>query len=363
MDLINLFDYEEAARRRLDPMACDYFASGAHDEITLAENHAAYDRLRLRCRVLRGVGERDLATSLLGVRLSMPIVAAPTAFQRMAHPDGELATARACGEAGTATMLSTLSTAPLEEVTAAADGPVWFQLYVYRDRPTTAELVARAEAAGCSALVVTVDAPLLGVRERDVRNRFHLPEGLALENLTADGMRAMPPVEEGSGLAAYVASLLDPDLDWDDVAWLRSITGLPVLLKGIVHPGDARLAVEHGASGIVVSNHGGRQLDTAIATVEALPEVAEAVDGRVPVLVDGGVRRGTDVVKALALGADAVAVGRPLLWGLAVDGEAGVGRVLGILRQELDLALALCGCRTPGEVGRDLVAGGPGSGP
>lgn len=361
MELINLFDYEEAARRRLDRMAFDYYASGAHDEITLSENHAAYDRLRLRYRVLGGVGERDLSTSLLGARLSMPVVVAPTAFQRLAHPDGELATARACGAAGTAMMLSTLSTTPLEEVTAAADGPVWFQLYVYRDRPTTADLVARAEEAGCEAIVLTVDAPLLGTRERDVRNGFHLPEGLALENLTAGGMRGIPRTAEGSGLAAYAASLIDPDLDWEDVAWLRSITGLPVLLKGIVHPEDARLAVEHGASGIVVSNHGGRQLDTAVATVEALPEVADAVAGRVPVLVDGGVRRGTDVVKALALGADAVAVGRPVLWGLAVDGEAGVARVLGLLREELDLALALCGCHAPGEASRDLVTGGPGS--
>lgn len=361
MELINTFDFEAAARERLDRMAFDYYASGAHDEITLAENHAAYDRLRLRYRVLRGTGERDLATPLLGSRLAMPILAAPTAFQRMAHPDGELATARACGAAGTAMILSTLSTTPLEQVTAAADGPVWFQLYFYRDRPTTAELVARAAEAGCEALVVTVDAPLLGTRERDVRNRFHLPEGLSLENLTAEGTRGIQRTEEGSGLAAYVATLLYPDLDWDDVAWLRSITELPVLLKGIVHPEDARLAVEHGASGLVVSNHGGRQLDTAIATVEALPAVAEAVAGRVPVLVDGGIRRGTDVVKALALGADAVAVGRPILWGLAVDGEAGVSRVLGLLRDELDLALALCGCHGPDDVSRDLVVGGPGS--
>jgi 4-hydroxymandelate oxidase len=362
MELINLFDFEEAARDRLDPMAFDYYAAGAHDEITVCDNHAAYDRLRLRYRVLRGVGERDLSTTLLGGRLQMPVLAAPTAFQRMAHPDGELATARACGVAGTAMILSTLSTTRLEDVTAAATGPVWFQLYVYRDRTATSDLVHRARDAGCQAIVLTVDAPLLGTRERDIRNRFHLPEGLALENLTAEGMRGVPVEPGGSGLAAYVASLLDPSLDWETVAWLRSLSDLPVLVKGIVHPDDARLAVEHGASGVVVSNHGGRQLDTASATIEALPDVAQVVDGRVPVLVDGGIRRGTDVVKALALGANAVAVGRPILWGLAAGGEAGAAKVLRILRDELDLALALCGCTTPDELSRDLVVGGPGSG-
>lgn len=356
MDLINLFDFERAAHERLDDLTYDYYAGGARDEITLSENHAAFDRLRLRYRVLRGLGDRDLSIELFGRRLSSPVFAAPTAFQRMAHPDGELATARACAAAGTVMVLSTLSTRRIEEV-ASAGGPVWFQLYVYRDRGATEALVRRAEEAGCEALVFTVDAPVLGMRERDVRNRFHLPEGLALENLTAEGARGVPPRTGDSGLAAYVAELLDPSLDWDDVAWLRSITSLPILVKGVVHPADARLAVEHGASGIVVSNHGGRQLDTSLATIEALPDVVEAVGGQIPVLLDGGVRRGTDVVKALALGASAVAVGRPILWGLAVDGEEGVSAILGILHAELDLALALCGCTSPSELEPSLVVG------
>ncbi len=361
MDLINVFDFEEAARERLDPMTFDYYASGAHDEITLCDNHAAFDRLRLRYRVLRDVTRRDVSVRLLDRKLSMPILVAPTAFQKLAHPEGELAMARACGELGTAMILSTLSTTRMEDVTGAATGPVWFQLYVYRDRAATEDLVHRAREAGCEALVVTVDAPFLGTRERDVRNRFHLPEGLALENLTAEGLRGVPAAAGGSGLTAYAADLIDAGLTWEDLEWLRGLAGIPVLVKGIVHPEDARLAVEHGASGIVVSNHGGRQLDTAPATIEALPGIAEAVDGRLPILLDGGVRRGTDVVKALALGAAAVAVGRPALWGLAVDGAAGVVRVLEILRDELDLALALCGCTSPSEVTRDLVAAGPGA--
>jgi len=356
---ISVFDFERAARERLGAMARDYYDGGARDEITLADNRAAFDRLRLRYRVLRGIGPRDTSVELFGRRLSSPVLAAPTAFQRLAHPEGELATARACSAAGTVMTLSTLSTSRIEDVTAAGKGAVWFQLYVYRDRDTTADLVRRAEAAGCEALVLTVDAPVLGVRERDIRNRFHLPGGLALDNLTADGMRDVPEAAADSGLASYVAELLDPSLDWDDVAWLRGLTSMPVLVKGIVHPADARLAVEHGADGVVVSNHGGRQLDTSPATIDALPDVAEAVDGRIPVLMDGGIRRGTDVVKALALGADAVAVGRPVLWGLAVDGEEGVRRVFDILRGELDTALALCGCERPGELGPDLVVRAP----
>lgn len=359
MDPINVFDFERAARERLDGMAYDYYASGARDELTLADNRAAFDRLRLRYRVLRGIGARDTSVELFGRTLSAPILAAPTAFQRLAHPEGEVATARACSAAGTAMMLSTLSTRRIEEVASAGEGPVWFQLYVYRDRDVTEGLVRRAEAAGCEALVLTVDAPVLGVRERDVRNRFHLPEGVALENLTADGMRSVPPGAADSGLAAYVGELLDPTLGWDDVAWLRSVTSLPLLVKGVVHPEDASLAVEHGVDGLVVSNHGGRQLDTSLATIDALPDVVEAVAGRIPVLLDGGVRRGTDVVKALALGATAVAVGRPVLWGLAVGGEAGAARVLGMLREELDVALALCGCTRPGQLSGDLVVRGP----
>lgn len=355
MELLNVRDYEAAARDELPRMAWDYYASGADDELTLARNESAYDRVRLRYRVLRDVSERDLSTRVLGHRVSMPVLVAPTGFQAMAHPEGEVATARAAGAAGTVMMLSTLSNRAVEEVTAAASGPVWFQLYVYEDREATEGLVRRAEDAGCEALVLTVDTPVLGRRERDVRNRFRLPDDLAVENLLPAGKEAFPGDVEDSGLAAYVERLFDASLDWDDVDWLASLTDLPLVLKGIVHPEDARLAAERGAAAVVVSNHGGRQLDTAPATVEALPEVVEAVDGRVPVLLDGGIRRGTDVVKALALGADAVAVGRPVLWGLAVDGEAGVADVLEILRDELDRAMALCGCRSVAEIDGELV--------
>lgn len=358
MTLLNVADYRDAAEDALPRMAFDYYASGSGAEATLEENREAYRRLRLRHRVLRDVSDCDPGVDLLGHRLALPVVVAPTAFHGLAHPEGEVATARGAGAAGTVMTLSTLSNRPMEEVADGTDGPAWFQLYVYRDREATLALVRRAGAAGFSALVLTVDAPVLGTRERDVRNRFHLPDGLGVANLP-DGMADVPEASADSGLAAYVASHMDPGLGWDDLAWLVDASELPVLVKGIVHPGDARRAVRRGAAGIVVSNHGGRQLDGGVATIDALPEVAGAVEGRVPVLLDGGVRRGTDVLKALALGADAVAVGRPALWGLAVDGAGGVRDVLDLLRGEVLEAMTLAGCRRVAEVGPDLVVGGP----
>lgn len=355
MEPINLYDFENIAREKLTPMAYDYYASGAHDELTLYENHAAYDRIRLKYRVLRDISRRSIATSVLGHDLSMPVIVAPTAFHRLAHPEGELATVRAAGKAGTLMILSTLSTTSIEDVMAAATGPVWFQLYVYKDREATADLVRRAEANGCAALVLTVDAQVWGRRERDVRNRFQLPPGLEVKNLMPAGKEQFPEDVRDSGLAAYVASLFDQTLSWRDVEWLTSLTDLPVLLKGIVHPDDARRALDHGAAGVIVSNHGGRQLDTAPATIEVLPEIVAALGGRLPVLIDGGIRRGTDVIKALALGAQAVAVGRPVLWGLAYDGQAGVERVLDLLRYEVDLALALSGMAELDELGADIL--------
>lgn len=355
MELLNVEEYREAARERLPESAFDYYAGGARDELALRENRRAFERIRLRYRVLRDVGSREPGVRLLGEELSMPVAAAPTAFHELADPEGEAATARGVGEAGTLMILSTLSNRPMEEVVEAAAGPVWFQLYLYRDRRVSEGLVRRAEAAGCGALVLTVDAPVLGVRERDVRNRFQLPDGVSVANLVPAGMDTLPDDVEDSGLAAYVDALFDPSISWEDLEWLVGLADLPVLVKGVVHPEDARLAVEHGASGVVVSNHGGRQLDAAPATVDALPGVAEAVDGRVPLLLDGGVRRGSDVVKALARGADAVAVGRPVLWGLAVDGAAGVRAVLEMLRDEVDEAMALCGCGSAAEVDEDLL--------
>lgn len=355
MDLINVYDFEAAAKEAMSEMAYDYYASGANDEITLRANHSAYDDIALRYRVLVDVSQRDLSTTILGHHVSMPILIAPTAFHRLAHADGEIAMARAAENAGTIMMLSTLSTTPMEEVAAATTAPVWFQLYVYKDRGATEALLQRAQTAGCSAIVLTVDAPLLGKRERDVRNRFQLPADLSVKNLLAHAMAELPDHPDDSSLAAHAASMFDTTLNWKDIEWLRAVSDLPLVIKGIVHPDDARHAAELEVAGVFVSNHGGRQLDTALPTIEALPNIVEAVDGRATVLLDGGIRRGTDIVKAIALGADAVAVGRAPLWGLAVDGEAGIDGVLGILREELDLAMALCGCTSVDEITADLI--------
>ncbi len=352
---ITVRDYQARAKERLPKMVYDYYAGGAQDEITLRRNRTAYDRLSLRYRVMRDVSQRSTATTMLGQPVDLPVMIAPTAFHQMACAEGELATVRAAGSAGTIMTLSTLSTTSVEDVTVAATAPVWFQLYVYTDRSTTEALVRRAEAAGCQALVLTVDAQVWGLRERDERNQFQLPTGLTMKNLTAgDGKEAFPEVE-GSGLAAYVNEQFDTALSWADLDWLAGLTELPVLVKGIARGDDAQRAIDHGAAGVIVSNHGGRQLDTSPSTIDVLPEIVEAVDGQVDVLVDGGIRRGTDVIKALALGASAVAVGRPVLWGLAVDGEAGVRHVLSLLHDEIDLAMALCGVTTVDELTPDFV--------
>ena len=353
---VNLHDYERLAAAALPPMAWDYYRSGACDELTLARNERAFDALRLYYRVLVDVSRRSTACSVLGRALALPVLIAPTAFHRLAHPDGELATARAAAEAGTVLVLSTLSNTRVEDVVAATSAEVWFQLYVYRDRGATRALVERVRAAGCKALVLTVDAPLLGRRERDVRNGFALPPGLAIANMHGAGAREVRAEDGGSGLAAYFAQLLDPSLTFADLEWLVELAQMPVLVKGVVRADDAERALQHGASGVIVSNHGGRQLDSSPATIEALPAIAERIAGRAPVLLDGGVRRGTDVIKALALGAQAVLLGRPILWGLAVGGQRGVRDVLELLQREIDLALALCGCAEVAHVTRDLIA-------
>jgi 4-hydroxymandelate oxidase len=356
MEDLTLAALERLAEDRLSPMAWDYYASGADDEVTLRKNAQAWQDLSLHYRVLVDVASRDLATSALGERIALPVIVAPTAFHRLAHVDGELATVAGAGTAGTIFTLSTLSNTRVEDVVANARGPVWFQLYVYKDRAATEALVRRVEAAGVRALVLTVDAPLLGRRERDVRNRFALPAELRVENLVAAGFDQVPGTIMESGLASYFASMLDPSLSWKDVRWLASLTNLPLVIKGIVRADDARLAVDAGAAGIVVSNHGGRQLDTSPATADVLGPIADAVGARAEIFVDGGVRRGTDVLKALALGARAVLLGRPILWGLACGGRDGVAAALTIVRRELDLAMALCGCPNVTAITRDLVA-------
>ncbi len=355
---VNVFEFEALARAAIDPMTWDYYASGANDELTLRRNRSAWEEVALHYRVMVDVSQRDLSTTVLGHRISLPVCAAPTAFHQLAHPDGELATARAVGDADSLMILSSLSNTAVEDVVAATSAPVFFQLYVYRDRGATEALVRRVEAAGCKALVVTVDAPLLGRRERDVRNRFHLPEGFAVRNLQAAGYGAVDERQGASGLAAYFADLLDPALSWKDIAWLQSLTDLPVVVKGVIRADDARRARDAGAAGIVVSNHGGRQLDTSPGTIDVLPRIADAVGGDVELLIDGGVRRGVDVVKALAWGASAVLLGRPILWGLGAGGREGVARVFELLRDELDLAMALCGCPSVAHITRDLVQPG-----
>ena len=353
---INLRDYEKSAKSSLTAMAYDYYASGAKDEITVAANEQAFNEIFLRSRVLRGVGTRDTATTVLGHNLAMPVLLAPCAFNGLAHPLGELATARGAKASGTIYVMSTMSNTSMEDVAKDSNGARWFQLYIYKDRGVTKSLIERAEAAGYTALMLTVDAPMLGNREADVRNHFHLPEGLVAANLSDPKLGEIREIAGASGIAEYFANLLDENLTWRDVEWLRSVTSLPIVIKGIGRGDDARRAIDAGAMAIVCSNHGGRQLDTARPTIHALPEVIEAVNGRAEVLVDGGIRRGTDVLKALALGARAVLLGRPILWGLAVDGEAGVCRVLELLHAEFDQAMGLCGCRNVGEITRDLIA-------
>ncbi|MGP4109743.1 alpha-hydroxy acid oxidase [Streptomyces sp. 4N509B] len=340
------------ARAALDPVHYDYYAGGAGEERALAENEAAFGRLALLPRVLRGDAARDLAVELPGGRPALPVLLAPTAFHRLAHPDGEAATARAAAAAGTVLVTGMASTVAVGEVTAAAravdaDAAVWFQLYLQPEEEVTACLVRRAERAGCTALVVTVDSPVFGRHRRDADHGFHeLPAGLAAENMR--GLPGGPP-----GGTRPIA--MSPTISWGHLDRLREVTSLPVWLKGVLHPADARAAVARGVDGIVVSNHGGRQSDLAPAALDALPAVVAEVAGRVPVVLDGGVRRGGDVAVALALGAAAVGVGRPVLWGLAADGEAGVARVLAVLRDEFDHVLALCGGRGPADLTPDLV--------
>ena len=343
--MINVDDFEKAARERLDPGAYGYYAGGAGDESTLRANVEAFARWELRPRVLVDVSEVSTVTTVLGTEVALPLLVAPTAFHRLAHPEGEFATARAAAAAGTVMCLSTLSSVSPAELAAAAPGaPQWFQLYCSRDRGFTKELVVAVAEAGLQALVVTVDVPVAGRRERDLHTGFALPDDLPVPNLPVALARA--------DFHAALSAIVDATLSWRDLEWLRSISPLPLVVKGVLTAEDALLAAEHGAAGIVVSNHGGRQLDGVPATLDVLPEVVEAVGERIEVLVDGGIRRGTDVLKALALGARAAMAGRAILWGLAVGGEEGVARVLELLHDEIASGLMLLGCPNPEDVSR-----------
>lgn len=352
--LFTIDDYEEAAKRVLPKMSYDYFRSGADEERTLKANRRAFRNYEIWYRVLVDVTERDTSTSVLGIPLKAPIIVAPTAYQKLAHPEGEVAAARGAFEAGAIFTVSTLATSTIEEVAAASAGPKWFQLYVHKDRGLTKSLLDRAEAAGYLAIVLTVDAPMLGRRLRDERNSFALPEGLSMVNL-AEMADDVSRAEGGSALTSYAASRHDPSLSWSDIEWIRSNSTLPLLVKGIVRADDAGRAADAGVDGVVISNHGGRQVDGSPATIDALSAAVDAVGGRCDVLMDGGVRWGSDVFKAIGLGAKAVLVGRPVVWGLAVDGAAGVSAVLDLLREELANVMALAGCPDLAAIDRDVV--------
>lgn len=344
MAYVNVNELEPPAHEKLDPAIFDFIAGGAEDEVTLRRNTEAFQSIGLRPRVLVDVTTVDTSTTVLGQSLRLPVMLAPIALHRLAHPEGELATARAAADAGTVMVLSTMSSFSIEEVAAAASGPKWFQLYCYRDKGVTERLVKRAESAGFQALCLTVDVPRLGRRERDLRHELEFPADVIPVNFNREmDVNSIPSSAQGSAIAEYAARLMDPSLTWASITWLKSVTSMPIVVKGILTAEDAELAVGASVSAIIVSNHGGRQLDGAPAGIEALPEVIQAVAGRVEVIVDGGVRRGTDTLKALALGAKSVLIGRPYIWGLAVDGEQGVSNVLEMLKSELELAMALCG--------------------
>jgi 4-hydroxymandelate oxidase len=350
---LKLDDFEPAARAVLPQGIYDYIAGGSEDEAALRDNREAFARYRFRFRVLASTDRPELGGELLGQHFAMPVHLAPTAIQRMAHSDGEAAAYRGATDAGIAYCLSTLSSVSIEDVAAAASGVRWFQLYMHPERAVSAAFVERAVDAGYSAIVLTVDLPKTGRRERDIHNAFSLPEGLSYANL--DGRRNRATAEGPDPFAQNVNAHTHPALSWDDLQWLVAKTSVPVILKGVVRPDDAHHAVEAGVRGLIVSNHGGRQLDYAIASIDALPDVVAAVGGQVPVLVDGGIRRGTDVLKALCLGASGVLIGRPYLWALAVGGADGVRRMLAMLREEIEVSMSLLGARRLGELSQDLV--------
>ncbi|OQR86122.1 peroxisomal (S)-2-hydroxy-acid oxidase [Achlya hypogyna] len=350
---LNVDEFEAYARTYLPKKTLDYYVSGADDMVTLKENRAAFTRLKLMPRVLRDVRHIDTATTLLGQPVATPVCIAPSAMQRMAHPDGELASSAAAAAQKTCFVLSTISTTSIEDVAASnGAGLRWYQLYIFKDRELTRDLVVRAEKAGYKALVLTVDTPILGSREADLRNGFALPRHLTMANFT--GGKHAHRVNE-VGLSQYTKELFDLNITWDDVAWLKSITSLPIVVKGVLTPEDAVLACDVGCQGILVSNHGARQLDTVPATIEALPAIVQAVAGRAEVYLDGGVRRGTDAFKALALGARAVFLGRPTLWGLAHSGQQGVEDVLKMVTSELAHAMMFSATTSIAEIGPNYV--------
>ncbi|KNA06075.1 hypothetical protein SOVF_184480 [Spinacia oleracea] len=348
---VNVNEYQELARRALPKMYYDFYAAGAEDEHTLRENVKAFSRISICPRILIDVRQIDLSTSILGHHISAPILIAPTAYHKLAHSEGEIATAKAAAACKTIMVLSFSSNSTLEEVSASCNAVRFFQLYVFKNRQLSAWLVQRAEKSGYKAIVLTVDTPKLGRREADIKNKMIAPQVKNLEGF----MSTEVVNDKGSGPQAFANSYYDSSFSWKDLNWLKSITKLPILIKGVLTHEDATRAVELGVDGIIVSNHGARQLDYAPATISVLEEVVHAVGGKVPVLLDGGVRRGTDIFKALALGARAVLIGRPVIYGLAAKGENGVKQVIGMLKDELELTLALTGCSSIKDITRNHV--------
>jgi 4-hydroxymandelate oxidase len=348
-DPIRLADFEAPALARLSPGSGAYYSGAANDEVTLRDNLAAFDRWRFVPRIGAEVEGRDASAEVLGRRWPSPFMVAPMALHRLADPEGEVAVARACASRGLVLSLSTVGSATIEEV-AATGAACWFQLYLLEDRARNRELLERAEAAGYEAVILTMDAPILGRRERDIRTGFARPPDVVYANIRRSGLK------RGD---TYGDDEFKPSNTWDDLAWVVATTRLPVIVKGVLHPDDAVRALDLGAAAVDVSNHGGRQLDRSIAAIDALPAVVDAVAGRAPVLMDSGIRRGTDVLTALALGAAGVMVGRPVLWALAWGGEEGVGRALDLLAAEVHLALGLAGLRSAAEASRDLLVRAP----
>ena len=353
MNLLNIYDYEKAAAETMPSAFHEYYAGGVADNLTLHENRAAFDRIKLLPRIFRDVRHISLETTLGGEKRPSPFLIAPAAMHKLGHPDGELATARAAATFRMPQILSTLSSVSVEEITAVHH-PVWFQLYIFRDRGWSAEIVQRAVAAGCQALVVTVDVPVQGLRENLHRIDFSFPPEIPIPNLA----RAEHG-QDNSSLLKLVNDNFDPGLTWADIEWLRGLTNLPIWVKGILRADDAQRAVQAGVDGIIVSNHGGRQLDTAVTPIEALPHIAQTVGDQIELILDGGIRRGTDVLKALALGAKGVALARAPLWGLAVNGETGVRHVLQLLHDELENVMAQCGCTAVDQLTPDLIYNPP----
>jgi 4-hydroxymandelate oxidase len=353
MSLLNIYDYEKAAAEKMPDTFHEYYAGGVADNLTLHENRAAFDRIKLLPRIFRNVSQISLETMIGGEKRPSPFLIAPAAMHKLGHPAGELATARAAASFGMPQILSTLSSVAVEEITAVGH-PVWFQLYIFRDRGWSAEIVQRAVDAGCQALIVTVDVPVQGLRENLQRINFAIPTEIPLPNLNRPGVQ-----QDATSLLHLVNANFDPGLTWRDIAWLRNLTDLPLWVKGILRADDAQRAVQAGVDGIIVSNHGGRQLDTAVTPIEALPAIAQAVGDQIELILDGGIRRGTDVLKALALGATGVSLGRAPLWGLAVNGEAGVHHVLQIVHDELRNVMAQCGCTAVSDLTPDLIYNPP----